>query len=141
MISSSSRKLFCCPVTCIQNKQTTALPILPLSNSNYQWITTLTRKLCVKSMKHALNPWNRCCIISWIQSKHRIYSSCTTWKYLKVTACSYRYRMMDKIQIVVRMPESQMSNDIFIAKMSNLVDFNKEVLLLDFKLSWFKKQF
>ena len=49
--------------------------------------------------------------------------------------------MMDKIQIVVRMPESQMSNDIFIAKMSNLVDFNKEVLLLDFKLSWFKKQF
>ena len=49
--------------------------------------------------------------------------------------------MMDKIQIVVRMPESRMNNDIFIAKMSNFVDFNKEALLLDFKLFWFKKQF
>ena len=28
---------------------------LQLSNSNYQWITTLTRKPCVKSMKHTLN--------------------------------------------------------------------------------------
>ena len=47
-------------------------------------------------------------------------------------------RMMDKIQIVVRMAKrqsqskSRISNDIFTAKMLNIVDF---------KFSWFQKQF
>ena len=54
---------------------------------------------------------------------------------------------MDKIQTVVKMrkrqskPESRISNDFFIANMLHLVDFEEEVLLLDFKLSWFQKQF
>ena len=91
-------------------------------------------------MRNALNQWKG--VVFWGECKVNIeykalyhLFATNTWKLQHEGTGN---RMMDKIQTAIKMakrkrqPKSRINNDIFIAKMFNLVDFN---------FSWFQKQF